>query len=249
VFFLGPPKDGTGPRPVTLLRGEQPGQGNTTAMLQYLTKPSAELKLFVKNARKRPSKLERVPRAFLEERDALFAQRIGGSWGLDWETQLVGEGESLPPRPMMMQLGETLIIEVPQTDEHGEYRYVANAFMDGTEVLSKPFHEIIEVKAKKKKKGKGSAPEPDPLLQLTFVSKKEGKCILFVDVSWEDQEEKLCGEHSLTAPVAENTIARIGPIEIDVQKATGKLDKSAMQWWNGEKWSSKKGPAKKKKKR
>jgi len=248
VFYLGPAKDGKGPRPVTLLRGDQPGQGNTAAMLQYLSKPSAELKLFVKNTRKRPTKLIRQPRAFLEERDSLFAARVGGAWGLDWETQLVGDGESLPPRPMMMQQGETLIIEVPQTDENGEYRYVANAFMSTTEVLSRPVNEIIEVKAKKTKKKGKSGPEPDPLLQLTFVALKEGKCVLFVDVSWEDQEEKLCAQHSLTAPVAENTIARIGPIEVEVQKATGKLDKGAMQWWNGEKWSNKKGPAKKKKK-
>eukprot|EP00913_Durusdinium_trenchii_P003176 g2936.t1 len=112
VFYIGPPREGgAGPRSVTLLRGERPGEGNTTAMLSYLSKPNAELKLFVKNLRKRPSKLVRQPRAFLEDRDGLFAQRSGASWGLDWETQLVGEGEKLPPRPMVMQVGETLIIE------------------------------------------------------------------------------------------------------------------------------------------
>lgn len=211
VFYIGPPREGgAGPRSVTLLRGERPGEGNTTAMLSYLSKPNAELKLFVKNLRKRPSKLVRQPRAFLEEREGLFAQRTGASFGLDWETQLVGEGEKLPPRPMAMQVGETLIIEVPQTDENGEYRYAANAFMDKTDVLSKPVNEIIEVKKGKSKKKGG--PEPDPLLQLTFVALKEGKCVLFVDVSWEDQEEKLCMTHRLAAPVAKNTIARIGQI-------------------------------------
>lgn len=247
VFYIGPPREGgAGPRSVTLLRGERPGEGNTTAMLSYLSKPNAELKLFVKNLRKRPSKLVRQPRAFLEEREGLFAQRTGASFGLDWETQLVGEGEKLPPRPMAMQVGETLIIEVPQTDENGEYRYAANAFMDKTDVLSKPVNEIIEVKKGKSKKKGG--PEPDPLLQLTFVALKEGKCVLFVDVSWEDQEEKLCMTHRLAAPVAKNTIARIGPVEIDVQKSAGKPEKGTLQWWNGEKWSAKKGPKKKGKK-
>eukprot|EP00440_Ansanella_granifera_P026244 gb/GFBE01028499.1/.p1 GENE.gb/GFBE01028499.1/~~gb/GFBE01028499.1/.p1 ORF type:complete len:546 (+),score=139.99 gb/GFBE01028499.1/:1-1638(+) len=248
IFFVGPARDaGEGPRPITLLRGERPGEGNTTAMLQYLSKPNAELKLYVKNARKRPSRLTRQPRAFLEEREALFAQRTGGCWGLDWETQLVGDGEKLPPRPMMINVGDTLIVEVPQTDEGGEYRYVANAFMDKVDVLSKPVNEVIEVKKAKKKKAK-AGPEPDPLLQLTFVALKEGKCVLFVDVSWEDQEEKLCLAHGLTSPVAENTIARIGPIEVEVSKSAPKADKGTLQWWNGEKWSNKKGPAKKKKK-
>ncbi|CAE7220602.1 unnamed protein product [Symbiodinium natans] len=229
VYFLGPPREqGSGPRTVTLLRGERPGEGNTTAMLSYLSKPNAELKLYVKNLRKRPSKLVRQPRAFLEERDGLFAQRTGPCWGLDWETQLVGEGEKLPPRPMVMQVGETLIVEVPQTDENGEYRYMANAYMDKTDVLSKPVNEIIEVKKGKSKKKGG--PEPDPLLQLTFVALREGKCVLFVDVSWEDQEEKLCLSHSLPAPVAKNTVARIGPVEVEVQKPSGKSEKGALQW-------------------
>lgn len=152
VFFIAAPKDG-GVRPVTLLRGERSGEGNTQAMLQYLCKPSAEFKLFVKNLRKRPTKLVRQPRAFLEERDALFAQRTGQSWGLDWETQLVGLGQTLPPRPMIMAVGDTLIIEVPQTDDHGDFRYVATAYMDKSDVLSKPVNEVIEVKSKKKEKG------------------------------------------------------------------------------------------------
>lgn len=246
VFYIGPARDGTSGRPVILLRGERAGEGNTAAMLQYLSKPKAELKLFIKNVRKRPARLVRQPRAFLEERETIFAARTGGCWGLDWETQLVGDGEALPPRPMQIQQGETLVIEVPQTDEGGEYRYVANCYMDKTDVLSKPVNEVIEVKVKKKKKSK-AGPEPDPLLQLTFVGLREGKCVLFVDVSWEDQEEKLCLSKGLTSPVAENTVARIGPIEVEVVKPAGKLDKGAFQWWNGEKWSNKKGPAKKKK--
>lgn len=246
VFYIGPARDGNSSRPVILLRGERSGEGNTAAMLQYLTKPSADLRLFVKNVRKRPARLVRQPRAFLDERETIFAARTGCCWGLDWETQLVGEGEALPPRPMVIQLGETLVIEIPQTDEGGEYRYVANCYMDNTDVLSKPVNEVIEVKSKKKKKSK-SGPEPDPLLQLTFVGLSEGKCVLFVDVSWEDQEEKLCLSKGLTSPVAENTIARIGAIEVEVVKPSGKLDKGAFQWWNGEKWSNKKGPAKKKK--
>jgi len=166
---------------------------------------------------------------------------------LDWETQLVGEGEKLPPRPMVMQVGETLIVEVPQADDNGEFRYMANAFMDKTDVLSKPVNEVIEVKKGKSKKKGG--PEPDPLLQLTFVALREGKCVIFVDISWEDQEEKLCQRQQLPSPVAKNTVARIGPVEVDVQKAGGgKAEKAgALQWWNGEKWSNKKGPAKKKK--
>eukprot|EP00930_Biecheleria_cincta_P047356 TRINITY_DN3280_c0_g1_i1.p1 TRINITY_DN3280_c0_g1~~TRINITY_DN3280_c0_g1_i1.p1 ORF type:complete len:525 (+),score=81.38 TRINITY_DN3280_c0_g1_i1:38-1612(+) len=246
VFYIGPARDGTSGRPVILLRGERAGEGNTAAMLQYLSKPKADLKLFVKNVRKRPARLVRQPRAFLDERESIFAARTGGCWGLDWETQLVGEGEALPPRPMVIQLGEVLVIEVPKTDEGGEYRYVANCYMDKTDVLSKPVNEVIEVKSKKQKKGKSGA-EPDPLLQLTFVGAREGKCVLFVDVSWEDQEEKLCSSKGLTSPVAENTIARIGAIEVEVVKPAGKLDKGAFQWWNGEKWSNKKGHAKRKK--
>jgi len=41
---------------------------------------------------------------------------------------------------------------------------------------------------------------------------------MFIDISWEDQEGKLCGDHELLAPVKENTVARIGPIVVDVQK-------------------------------
>mmetsp|Transcript_53878 Transcript_53878/g.138784 ORF Transcript_53878/g.138784 Transcript_53878/m.138784 type:complete len:514 (-) Transcript_53878:313-1854(-) len=110
IYYCGPAREG-GLRPVTLLRGDRPGEGNTQAMLQYLSKPNAELKLYVKNQRKRPSKLVRQPRVFDDERDALLAKRTGQCWGLDWETQLVGEGHPLPPRPTLLSLGDALIIE------------------------------------------------------------------------------------------------------------------------------------------
>merc|ERR1712110_367847 len=111
-------------------------------------------------------------------------------------------------------------VEVPTADENGEYRFVANTFMDQNagEVLSKPVDETIEVKVKKKKKKAAGGPAPDPLLELSFIGLQEGKCVLFVDLSWEDQEEKCVSGHNLRAPVAENTIARIGPIEVEVQK-------------------------------
>lgn len=246
VYFLGVAKEG-GPRPVTLLRGERPGEGNVQAMLQYLSKPNAELKLFVKNVRKRPTKLVKQPRAFLEEREGIMQKRIGQQWGLDWETQLVGLGSKLPPRPFAITLGEALVIEVPQTDDAGEYRYVANVYMDRTDVLSKPVDENIVPVAKGKKK-KGPTVEPDPLLQLSFVCLKEGKCVLFVDLGWEDQEEKLAARYSLLQPIGHNSVARIGPLEVEVIKAPAgyKAEKDKFSWWNGEKWSNKKGPAKKK---
>merc|ERR1712087_917574 len=168
--YLGPPRDGDR-RPVTLLRGDRPGEGNTQAMLQYLTKPHSIPKLYVKNQRKRPQKLIKQPRAFLEEREALIAKRVGQCWGLDWETQLVGEGEKLP-RDMIVAIGDALVIEVPQTDDCQEYRYVASIYMDKTDILSKAVDENIEPKSKKKKK---KAPTVvDNLLQLTFVALKEG---------------------------------------------------------------------------
>merc|ERR1712232_1097774 len=55
--------------------------------------------------------------------------------------------------------------------------------------------------------------------------------------------------HKLTAPCADNTVARIGPIEVEVSKngpPGGKDKVIQFQWWNGEKWTAKKGPAKKK---
>jgi len=247
IFYCGPPREG-GPRAVSLLRGERQGEGNTQTMLQYLTKPNADLRLFVKNVRKRPSKLGRQPRAFLEERDALLAKRTGQCWGLDWDTQLVGDGMLLPPRPMIVKTGDAVVVEVPQTDDNGEYRYATSVFMDRTDILSKPVDENIEPKKSKKKKKK-AAGEPDPLVQLSFVAQKEGTCVMFVDMAWEDQEERLCATKKLCTPVAENSVARIGPIEVTVEKQTGKAEKGTFVWWNGEKWSNKKGPAKRKKKK
>merc|ERR1712224_922159 len=113
-----------------------PGEGNVREALEYLAKSNAVRKIYVKNRRTRPQKLTRQPKAFLEERDALLAKRTGHCWGLDWETQLVGDGELLPPRPLQISLGDALIIEVPQSDEQGEYRYVSNAYMDRIDVLS-----------------------------------------------------------------------------------------------------------------
>jgi len=247
IFFRGPPREG-GSRPIALLRGERAGEGNTAGMLTYLSKPNAELRLFVKNVRKRPSKLVRQPRAFLEERDLLLSKRVGQCWGLDWETQLVGEGMLLPPRPLVIKTGDSMVIEVPQSDDNGEYRYVSSVYMDRNDILSKPVDENIEPKKSKKKKKKATG-EPDPLLQLSFVALKEGKCVLFVDMSWEDQEEKLTTTKTLATPVSVNSVARIGPIEVEVEKQTGKVEKGTFVWWNGEKWSNKKGPAKRKKKK
>lgn len=121
---------------------------------------------------------------------------------------------------------------------------MVSVYMDKTDVLSKPVNEVIEVKAPKK--GKKGGPEPDPLLQLTFVALQEGKSVIFADVSWEDQEEKLCLTHKLLAPVSKNTVARIGPMEVEIQKAVGgKGDKGALQWWTGDKWAGKKKKPKK----
>eukprot|EP00747_Dinoflagellata_sp_TGD_P164166 gnl/TRDRNA2_/TRDRNA2_183711_c0_seq1.p1 gnl/TRDRNA2_/TRDRNA2_183711_c0~~gnl/TRDRNA2_/TRDRNA2_183711_c0_seq1.p1 ORF type:complete len:563 (-),score=129.93 gnl/TRDRNA2_/TRDRNA2_183711_c0_seq1:96-1784(-) len=247
VYFLAPAAGG-GTQTVTLLRGEKPGEGNIQDTLEYLSKPNSEKKLYVKNVRARPKKLTKQPVAFLEERDVLLPKKVGQSWGLDWETQLVGDGSKLPPFPLVVSLGDAIVVEVPQSDESGEYRYACAVYMDKPDVLSKPIEEDVVVKAKKKK-GKAAGPEPDPMLQYSFIAQKEGQCIMFVDLSWEDQETKLATSHKLATPVAENSVARVGPIQVDVQKRTGTADKSVFQWWNGEKWTNKKGPAKKKKKR
>merc|ERR1719350_1635218 len=123
--------------------------------------------------------------------------------------------------------------------------------MDRCDVLSKPVEETIEKKKSKKKK-KASGPGDAPLNQLSFVALKEGKCVIFADVSWEDQEEKLAITHGLSAPCSKNSTARIGPLEVDVQKVLpnppgpGK-ERAPFLWWAGDKWSPKKGPSKKKK--
>ncbi|CAK0908820.1 unnamed protein product, partial [Prorocentrum cordatum] len=78
-------------------------------------------------------------------------------------------------------------VPISQLDEHGEYRYVTSVYMSGTDVLSKPVDEPVEVKKAKKKKAKGEVKLPDPLQQFVFVGLREGKTVMFVDVSWEDQ--------------------------------------------------------------
>lgn len=258
VFYCGQPREAGAIRPVTLVRGERPGEGNAQSMIQYFNKPSAQLMLYVKNERKRPAKLVKERLVFQEEKEQILQKKTGQSWGLDWETLLVGDGQKLPPLPMVISVGDAVVVEVPisQLDEHGEYRYVTSIYMGGTDVLSKPVDEPVEVKKAKKKKSKSEAKLPDPLQQYIFVGLKEGKCVMFVDVSWEDQEEKLAKDKNLIVPVPGNSCARIGPIEVEVQKPPppSKDSKGAapapaggMQWWNGEKWSNKKGPAKRKK--
>merc|ERR1712232_1291668 len=110
--------------------------------------------------------------------------------------------------------------------------------------MGNPVDKDVEVKAAKKKKGPATA--PDPLIQLSFVALKEGKCVLFVEVSWEDQEEMLCSQNKLATPCSSNSVARIGPVEVEVSKNADKSKVIPFQWWNGEKWTGKKGPAKKK---
>eukprot|EP00927_Polykrikos_kofoidii_P068673 TRINITY_DN64001_c0_g1_i1.p1 TRINITY_DN64001_c0_g1~~TRINITY_DN64001_c0_g1_i1.p1 ORF type:complete len:570 (-),score=129.44 TRINITY_DN64001_c0_g1_i1:46-1722(-) len=248
--------------PATLLRGDRAGDGNVGHAMEFFAKPASQITgnaiqaIYVKNRRKRPHRLQRQQRAFSEDRDALLHKRTGACWGLDWETQVLGDGVKLPPRPMTVTLGDAVVVEVPLSDENGEYRFSSNIYMDRTDVLSKPVDEIVEPKkGKKKKKTALAAPVGDQLLQFHFVALREGKCVLFVELSWEDQEEKLVEIHQLSGPVPCNTVARIGPVEVEVTKpAFGILappprDKAstAFQWWNGDKWSNKKGPKKKKK--
>lgn len=247
AYYEGPVGDGPdGYRPITLLQGSVKGEGNVKDALDYLSKPNASPRLYVKNRRQRPKKLKRMQRAFLEERDSLLKQQTGVCWGLDWETQTVGVGEKCP-RPMVISVNDALIVEVPRSDNNGEFGYASAVYMDSTDVLSSPVDKDVEAKAKGKKK-KSSGPVADPLIQFAFIALKEGKCVLFVEVSWEDQEEKLCAAHKLSAPCADNSVARIGPIEVEVSKAgpPGKDKVIPFQWWNGEKWTAKKGPAKKK---
>jgi len=248
IYFRGANPEG-GPSPVTLLR-----DANTQATLDYLAKPNAVPELYVKNLRKIPKKLTKQRIAQLEERDELLPKRTGNCWGIDWETQLVGEGVKNPPHPFVIMLGDAVVIEVPTTDQHGEYTYVESVYMDGVEIVSRPVEEVIEPKVKKKKKKKGAAepeePAPDPLIQYSFIGLQEGKCVMFLDVSWEDQEGKLISSHGMEKPVTCNSIARIGPFEVEVQRpppGSAKPADKTFQWWNGDKWSNKKGPAKKKK--
>jgi len=268
IFFVGICKYG-GAAPIMLLKDNQ-GTGNVQATLEWLAKPNAVHRLYVKNIRKRPSKLFLQPKAFLDERAALLARRTGQLYGLDWETQLVGEGRKLPGA-IEVSVGDALLIEVPKTDDSGEFTYVSSVYTDGINVLSRPLDEnIVAPKRKKKKKAKKQVeveevPNSDDSdeqeaaeSQLTFVALQPGRCVLFIDVSWEDQETKLAGMHEMCAPVSENSIARIGPVEVLVldartankgghleqrlgqEKKKGHSDKGIL-WWNGDKWSYKKG--------
>lgn len=247
VYFVGPDPEGL--QPVMLLR-----DSNVQATLQYLAKPNAANRLYIKNVRQAPKKLFKVRNVYMEDRETLLSKHIGNCWGIDWETQLVGEGRKNPQPPFVVFVGDAVVVEIPTTDAGGEFTYVVSVYMDGNEFLSQPVEQVIEPKKPKKKKKK-SAPtpdvEPDPLIQMSLVALAEGKCVFFVDISWEDQEGKLVAEHGLSTPVHENSIARIGPMEVEIQKppaGSARGDKT-FQWWNGDKWSNKKGPAKKKGKR
>jgi len=245
IYYLSPNPEGS--HLVTLLR-----DSNTKTALDYLAKQNAQTRLYVKNVRPKPKRLTKQSLAYLEDRESLLAKRTGNCWGIDWETQLVGAGSKYPRAgEVPIAVGDAVVIEIPTTDDHGEFSYVPSIYMDGIEVVSRPVEETIEPKAKKKKKKKGAVEEeekpPDLLKQLSFIGLQEGKCVMFVDISWEDQESVLCQSHSLGAPVKENCIARIGPIEVDVQKPVpGAPKEKTFMWWNGDKWSNKKGPAKKK---
>ena len=79
---------------------------------------------------------------------------------------------------MVIKMGDALAIEVPISDDGGEYKYMISPYMDRTDVVIKPIDETIEPKKSKKKRKVGA--EPDPLMQL-IVAIKEVKCVLFVD--------------------------------------------------------------------
>jgi hypothetical protein len=245
AYYQGPAADGAdGVRPIKLLQGNAKGEGNVEQALDYLSKTNCVPKLYVKNRRLRPRRLQRMPRAFLEERDAIVAKHTSGvCWGLDWETHTVFEYPVPFPYQMQISPGDAVVVEVPRSAQQGSFPYTCTVYMDGTEVLSNPVDKDVEVKVNKKAKG----PPPDPLIDLQFVALKEGKCVLFVEVSWEDQEEGVCAENQLLTPCPYNSVARVGPVEVEVTKNMDRSKVVPFQWWNGEKWAGKKGPAKKKK--
>lgn len=229
--------------PITMLRDK-----NVSEALEYFTKQNACKELFVKNVRPRPKKLSLQSQAWGDDREALLKKRTGQCWGFDWETQLVGEGMALPYLPFKIGLGDAVVIEVPQTDENGQFTYISKTYLDRSDILGGPVEEVIEKKEAKKKKKKGApAAGADPNIQYSFIGLKEGQCVLFVDVAWDLEEENLAKKYRLCAPVAENSVARIGPMVIEVDKEPTKSP--TFVWWNGEKWSNKKGPAKRGKKK
>lgn len=218
---------------------------NVEDAVDYLSKPNAIRRIFVKNIRAAPTRLSFTPQIWGDEREALMEKRKGQCWGFDWETQIKGDGFSMPPMPMVINAGDAIVVEVPATDENGQYTYTSRAFMDHPDICGGPVEETIQPKAPKKKKKKGAdVPAPDPNLQFSFIGIKEGTCTFFVDVCWEEEEPSLASHHNLSQPVQENSIARIGPIQVNVQ--TGVTKDTTFMWWNGEKWTNKKGPAKKK---
>jgi len=226
--------------PITMFRNQ-----NVRDTLEYFTKANACREIFLKNIRAAPKRLQLRQQAWGDEREALLKKRVGKCWGFDWETQLVGDGAKLPYMPLKVGQGDAIVVEVPATDDNGQFTYITQTYMDAPEILGGPVEEVIEPKKPKKKKKKGGdAPEPDPMIQYSFIGMKPGSCVLFVDVSWDLQEELLAKKYKLTAPVAENSVARIGPIQVEVESSAG--EKDCFEWWNGEKWSKKKGPAKKK---
>jgi Ca2+-binding EF-hand superfamily protein len=273
--------------PACLLRGERPGHGNIQSILEWLAKPNAVHRLYVKNLRKRPQKLFRQSVIFFEERESILAKQKGQILALDWETQLVGQARELP-NEINLFVGDSLMLEVPQTTDSGEFRFVSSIYMDGTVNLSRPLQTNISIQNKNAPRMTAAAKDRkntaalraerprDVHEQLTFVALKPGRCVMFVDVSWEDQEEKLAAKYKTCAPVNENSIGRIGPIQVVIEAAPktnqgrrppqsdgresprspggGKKNKDAfgsqeanIMWWNGEKWSNKKGAAPKKK--
>merc|ERR1712113_356727 len=132
---------------------------NVQETLEYLTKPSASNRLYVKNVRPAPKRLTRRRNVYMEDRDILLGRLSGSCWGIDWETQLIGEGRKNPQPPFVVFVGDAVVIEVPTTDGGGEYKYVTSVYMDGNEVLSEPVEQVIEPKKPKKKKGR-SSPAP-----------------------------------------------------------------------------------------
>lgn len=173
IYFVGVERQNEGlPARVTLLRGERPGVGNVQSTLEWLSKPHAVHRLFVKNLRKRPHRLSRQPVAFLDEREALLARRTGQVFGLDWETQVLGAGHKLPTGPIQLDLGDAIMMEVPKTDDSGEFRFVSNIYMDSTSVLSRPVEEnIVAGGGKKKKRRRGlKAPRLAATTQRTCTS-------------------------------------------------------------------------------
>jgi len=261
LYVNGTSPDGDTP-PVYLLRGDRPGSGNVQSTLEWFTKPNALHRIYVKNVRVRPKRLGRQTVCYLDEREAILRRFLGGTFGLSWQTQVLGDGSPLPRgEEATISVGDAIMVEVPKTDNCGEYKYYASIYMDGMTVLSRPIEEFNSgAKKKAKKGGKDTELASDQSVQFFFVALAPGKCIFFIDLGWEDQEEKLAAQQRLITPVAENSIARIGPLEVTVSREDGspgggakakggKAKERTTMWWTGDKWSAKKPGAKAKKKK